>query len=93
MAIGRATKMGWKRRKSGDKFEIVIELDYAPGWPIGVVWNSTPIALDLLSLREECARIVEASGCGECDNHKIVAAKIRAYNPADAITPAVCEGK
>jgi hypothetical protein len=45
--IGRATRMGWKRRKSGDKFEVVIELDAAPGWPIGVVWDSTPIALEL----------------------------------------------
>jgi len=45
--IGRATRIGWKRRKSGDKFEIVIELDAAPGWPINTVWDALPIALDL----------------------------------------------
>jgi hypothetical protein len=44
---GRATRMGWKRRKSGDKFEVVIELDKPPGWPIDVVWNATPIQLSL----------------------------------------------
>jgi hypothetical protein len=43
--IGRATRMGWKRRKSGDKFEVVIELDKAPGWPISVVWDAMPITL------------------------------------------------
>lgn len=57
--IGRATRMGWKRRKSGDKFEVVIELDTPPGWPIGVVWNSTPIALEL---REPQSLV---SGAGE----------------------------
>jgi Lar family restriction alleviation protein len=44
--VGRATRMGWKRGKT-DKFEVVIQLDSAPGWPIGVVWDSTPIALQL----------------------------------------------
>jgi hypothetical protein len=45
--LGRATRAGWKRRKSGDKFEIVIELDDPPGWPIDFVWMATPIALEL----------------------------------------------
>jgi hypothetical protein len=45
--IGTATRIGWKRRKSGDKFEVVIELDEAPGWPINVVWKAIPIALEL----------------------------------------------
>jgi hypothetical protein len=45
--IGKATRMGWKRYKKGDKFEVVIQLDYAPGWPIDVVWRGTPIMLDL----------------------------------------------
>jgi hypothetical protein len=43
--------MGWKSRKSGDKFEIVIQLDYAPDWPIDVVWRASPIALDLMESR------------------------------------------
>jgi hypothetical protein len=37
-----------------------------------------------LSLREECARIVEQSGCGECDAHKIIAKKIREYQGPSA---------
>jgi len=45
--VGRATRMGWKRRKSGDKFEVVIEIDAAPGWPIDVVWRATPITLSI----------------------------------------------
>lgn len=45
--IGRATRMSWKTRKSGTKFEVVIELDKAPGWPIDVVWRATPITLSL----------------------------------------------
>ncbi len=43
--IGKATSIGWKRRKSGDKFQVVIELNEAPNWPIDVVWKETPIAL------------------------------------------------
>lgn len=46
--VGRATRMGWKRGKT-DKFEVVIQLDGAPGWPIGVVWDQTPIAITLVS--------------------------------------------
>jgi hypothetical protein len=42
---GRATRMGWKRRKSGDKFEVVIELSDPPSWPINVVWKCYPIFL------------------------------------------------
>lgn len=47
--IGRATSVGWKRRKSGDKFQVVIELDKAPGWPINVCWDAMPISLELAS--------------------------------------------
>jgi hypothetical protein len=50
--VGRATRMGWKRRKSGDKFEVVIELDSPPGWPINVVWTARPVILDLEDLPE-----------------------------------------
>jgi hypothetical protein len=44
---GRPTSIGWKRKKLGDKFQVVIELDEAPGWPIDVVWKATPIYLSL----------------------------------------------
>jgi hypothetical protein len=53
--IGRATAMGWKRRKSGDKFRIEIELDGPPQWPINVVWKSTPITLTIMSENGEAA--------------------------------------
>jgi hypothetical protein len=46
--IGRATSMGWKRRKSGDKFRVEIEFDEPPGWPIDVVWSARPIELALV---------------------------------------------
>lgn len=46
--VGHATSMGWKRRKSGDKFQVAIELaEPPPNWPISVVWDKTPIVLSL----------------------------------------------
>lgn len=45
--IGTAMSMGWKRKKSGDKFQLVIELSEAPVWPIDIVWKSTPISLSI----------------------------------------------
>ena len=60
--IGRATAMGWKRRKSGDKFRVEIELNEAPGWPISVVWASTPIELSLV---EPVSVVSENNGSAE----------------------------
>ena len=51
--VGRATRMGWKRRRSGEKFEIVIELEDAPGWPLSVVWSSEPVTLSLKTAQGE----------------------------------------
>ncbi|MFB6449301.1 hypothetical protein [Bradyrhizobium tunisiense] len=59
--IGRATRAGWKRRKSGDKFEIVIELDAPPGWPIAFVWGATPIALELRATGTDVGTVGEKS--------------------------------
>jgi len=49
---GTAKRMGWKRFKSGDRFQIVIELDSPPAWPINVVWNARPILLALEAERD-----------------------------------------
>jgi hypothetical protein len=48
MAIrGTAVRMGWEKRKGGDRFRIVIELNEPPTWPIDVVWSARPILLEL----------------------------------------------
>ena len=47
VARGIAKRMGWVRKKGGDRFQVVIELDRPPAWPINAVWNSRPILLAL----------------------------------------------
>lgn len=41
---GRAIRMGWKKAKSGDKFQAIIEFpDGPPMWPLSVVWEGWPV--------------------------------------------------
>ncbi len=59
--IGHAVRMGWKRRRGVDKFQIVIELDQLPEWPIDIVWKATPISLILVEPETKTAANAEVS--------------------------------
>jgi len=57
---GRVTRMGWKKYKSGDRFQAVIEFpDGPPHWPLDVVWKAKPI---LLAIEAEGRAVPSAQG-------------------------------